>query len=433
MSGRFVRASSYRHVHGTPAKSEAQFTSIRPLCSGDGNYIAGNGKFFATAIVGGGGPVLVHPMNKPGRLDLNTPKLAVHKNKVLDYVFNPFMSNMIATGGEDCLAKVTVFPEEGLTENIENADVTLEGHQKKVSQLAFHPTAANILGTVSHDHTMKIWDIETQAEALSFDDFADTIFHFDWNRNGSQVATISKDHMVRIFDPREGKSVQEAKGFEGTKKSSCLWTKQGKVFCVGFSRTSVRQFKIFDPCNFDQPLVTKDLDQTAGVLMPFYDHDTSILFLGGKGDSSIKYFEIVDQAPYAHSLSVFSDTQSQKGLGWLPKRACDVHKCEIAVCLRLMKDAVVPVSFQVPRKSDLFQKDIFPDTYAGISALTAQEWLGGENKDPVLSSMKPGEEAAEAKSTFTAQKSPAELRKELAEAHARIAELEAEVAALKAS
>jgi len=117
----------------------------------------------------------------------------------------------------------------------------------------------------------------------------------------------------------------------------------------------------------------------------------------------------------------------------LPKRACDTTKCEIAHCLRLMKDSVVPISFQVPRKSDLFQKDLFPDAYAGVPSLEAKEYLSGENRAPKLKSMKPGsaQETVVVKQTFSAKKSPQEIEAENEKLKARVAELEAEIAKLK--
>jgi len=124
----------------------------------------------------------------------------------------------------------------------------------------------------------------------------------------------------------------------------------------------------------------------------------------------------------------------KKGVAFLPKRSCDTSKCEIAVSLRLIRDRVVPISFQVPRKSDLFQKDLYPDTYAGIPSVSSEEWLAGQSKPPKKISMKPGDKPASAdapKTAFVATKSPQQLEKELAVAHARIAELEAELAKLK--
>jgi len=206
---------------------------------------------------------------------------------------------------------------------------------------------------------------------------------------------------------------------------------------VGFSKTSVRQYGVWDPKNLSAPLNIIDLDQSAGVVIPFYDPDNSILYLSGKGDASIRYFELVKEKPYLHALSEFRDNNSQQGVTWLPKRACDTTKCEIAHCLRLMKDSIVPISFQVPRKSDLFQKDIFPDAYAGVPAMEAKEYLSGENRAPKLRSMKPGtvSETVVAKTTTTTtlsvKKSPQELEAENERLKARIVELEAEIARRK--
>jgi hypothetical protein len=167
-------------------------------------------------------------------------------------------------------------------------------------------------------------------------------------------------------------------------------------------------------------------------MMTYFDPDTSILFIGGKGDGNLRYLEAVDEAPYLHFLSEFRSSQSQKGLGWMPKRGLNVSKCEIARCFRLTRDAIYPISLCVPRKSEMFQADIYPDTYAGDIMLTADEWFAGGNKQPATASMKPGESAAKASVAFTAQKGPAELSAELATANKKIAALEKEVAKWKA-
>jgi coronin-1B/1C/6 len=45
---------------------------------------------------------------------------------------------------------------------------------------------------------------------------------------------------------------------------------------------------LFDPRNLKSPIVGKDIDSSASLLMPFYDEDTSIMYLAGKGDSNIR-------------------------------------------------------------------------------------------------------------------------------------------------
>lgn len=42
------------------------------------------------------------------------------------------------------------------------------------------------------------------------------------------------------------------------------------------------------------------------------------------------------------------------------------------------------LQFFVPRKSELFQEDLYPDTAAAQAAITAEEWMNGKDADPVL-------------------------------------------------
>lgn len=45
------------------------------------------------------------------------------------------------------------------------------------------------------------------------------------------------------------------------------------------------------------------------------------------------------------------------------------------------------IPFVVPRKSELFQEDLYPDTVSDTPAITGEEWWDGKNADPVLVSM----------------------------------------------
>ena len=99
--------------------------------------------------------------------------------------------------------------------------------------------------------------------------------------------------------------------------------------------------------------------------------------------------------------------------------------CETARALKLTSNSVEPLSFRVPRKSDAFQDDIFPDTFSGEPSHTADEWWGGSDKEPETMSLNPiNRPQGGGSSSFTPMKTPAQLTKELDEAQARIEFLE---------
>ena len=79
--------------------------------------------------------------------------------------------------------------------------------------------------------------------------------------------------------------------------------------------------KVWDSRDLSKNLCKVDIDQAAGVIVPYYDVDTKVLFLCGKGDGNIRYYEMKDCAPWAFPLSEYRSSSSAKGCCFIPKRA----------------------------------------------------------------------------------------------------------------
>lgn len=71
-------------------------------------------------------------------------------------------------------------------------------------------------------------------------------------------------------------------GHAGIKSSRVVWMgEQDRIATTGFSKMSSRELGVWDTGSLAN-LKTITVDQTAGVLMPFYS-DNNILFVAGKG------------------------------------------------------------------------------------------------------------------------------------------------------
>jgi hypothetical protein len=434
---RVVRSSKYRHVFGTPAKKENSYDGIKPSRSAwDSNKVAASDKFVGVIWdASGGGAFAVLDLSNTGKLG-QFPLVTGHSGEVLDIEFSPFNANIIASVSEDCYAKVWNIPDGGLKETMTNPVQSLQGHKRKVGTLNFHPVANNVLATTSSDFTVKVWDIENGAAVNDIAGHADIIQSSCWDYTGKLFYTASKDKKLRQIDPRSNSVTGEVEAHYGVKgmRVSFLGERE-KLFSMGFSKLSERQYSIWDPRNLATALKTENIDTTAGILMPFYDNDTNVLYLAGRGDGNIRYYEVVDEAPYMHFLSEFKSATPQRGMGWVPKTAMDLSSCEIARMLKLTATAVEPISFTVPRKSDIFQDDLYPPTFSGEYSLTASEWFSGKNGEVKKISLAPGYVAP--KKTETSFKTVAVEKKEVsskdleaenAKQKTRIAYLEAELA-----
>lgn len=438
---KFVRTSKYRHVFAAQPRKEATWDGVKLTKNAwDSNFVTVNPTYVAIAWqVGGGGAVGIINANVVQKLD-KVPLFTGHKGAVLDLEFSPFHDNLLATVSEDCYGKIWQIPAE-FTANEEKEAQLLKGHMRKVGNVSWNPVAENVLATGGTDYAVKIWDITTGDEKFNTPGHGGIIQSLSWNYDGSTLATFCKDKKLRVFDPRTNCIAGEAPAHQGVKGGRALWLgKHDKIYTVGFGQTSERQYFIFDPKNLSAPLVGPvNIDNSAGQIMPFYDEDSELLFLAGKGDGNIRYYEVEPESstgkPEVFFVSQYSSNEPTAAIGSMPKRGCDVNTNEIVKLFRVVGSKLEPLSFKVPRKSDLFQEDIFPDCRSDEPALTAEQWFAGENAKPKTKSLQGGFAKREVsnigfqkKDDVEEEKSEADLKKENAELKKRVAYLEAELA-----
>lgn len=391
MSFRVVRSSKFRHVYGQALKREQCYDNIRvSKSSWDSTFCAVNPKFLAIIVESaGGGAFIVLPHNKVGRIAADHALVGGHKGPVLDIAWCPHNDNVIASGSEDCVVKVWQIPDGGLSRTLTDPVVDLVYHQRRVGLVLWHPSALNVLLTAGSDNLIVIWNVGTGEVLVRMECHPDTIYSACWNWDGSQLVTTCKDKKIRILNPRSGEILNEAIAHEGSKATRAIFLRHGLIFTTGFNRSSERQYSLRAPDALGDPIVMVDLDTSNGVMFPLYDPDTNLIYLCGKGDSVIRYFEVTPEQPFVHYINQFQTPDSQRAVGMMPKRGCDVSTCEVARFYRLNNSGLCQViSMTVPRKSELFQEDLYPDTLSDEASISAEDWISGADADPQLVSLK---------------------------------------------
>ncbi|CAH6790366.1 Coro2a [Phodopus roborovskii] len=381
------RSSKFRHVYGKPASKENCYDSV-PITRSvhDNHFCAVNPHFIAVVTeCAGGGAFLVIPLHQ---------------------------------------IKIWNIPKQLLARNLTTYRKELVGHARRVGLVEWHPTAANILFSAGYDYKVMVWNLDTKESVITspmrtITCHQDVILSMSFNINGSLLATTCKDRKIRVVDPRLGIVLQEA-SYKGHRANKVLFLGNlKKLLSTGTSRWNNRQMALWDQDNLSVPLTEEDLDGSSGVLFPFYDSDTSMLYIVGKGDGNIRYYEVNTEKPYLNYLTEYRSYNPQKGIGVMPKRGLDVSSCEIFRFYKLIttKSLIEPVSMIVPRRSESYQEDIYPPTAAAQPSLTAREWLSGMNREPVMMSLRPGSELLDSQpllpekplSNFMVQVSPQPL------------------------
>ncbi|KAL7674364.1 hypothetical protein ACOME3_000645 [Neoechinorhynchus agilis] len=416
---RVVRPSKFRHVYGQQCKRPDCYDDIRiTKNSWDSPFCDVNPLFVAIVLESaGGGAFIVLPISNTGRLPVDYPLVAGHRGAVLDIQFCPHNDFLIASASEDATVKIweipsvqvlfNIYEKLGRRVSLNDPVVDLVGHQKRACLVQWHPTASNVLMSAGSDQRLLIWDIERASVLFSIEDLhPDLIQSIGWNWNGSKVVTTCKDKMIRIIDPRKQQVEKEFKGHDGAKPARALFLKDGKVLTTGFSKMSCRQYALWDTGSSNpEPLIKNDMDTSNGVMFPYYDPDIELIYLFGKGDCVIRYFEYTPETCSIHYLNTFISSDPQRGGAFMPKRGLDVKHCEVARFYKLHNVGLCEtVSFFVPRKSDVFQSDLYPETRGQVASITCDEWRHGQDRPPILRPVRTSE-ASPADSTYQSRTS----------------------------
>ena len=115
---------------------------------------------------------------------------------------------------------------------------------------------------------------------------------FEWSHNGSLIGCINKDKTLNVFDPRkEGTPALVASTHEGAKQQKMCWLGDSQtILTTGFSRMAEREYAVYDTRDFTQPLLKKRLDDYAGIAFPYFDEDSKVLYIAGKGETAISIY-----------------------------------------------------------------------------------------------------------------------------------------------
>ncbi|CAH1716526.1 unnamed protein product [Chironomus riparius] len=393
----FGKVSKFRHLKGTAAHKSFHIENLKnisrqipPEC----DVFYANDERVAVPISGQGGKIAVFELSKTGRLPDGVIPCLVNGNSTMDYQWDPFDSRILAVGCDDGRVKIWNIPEDGLTESTNSPTQEFGAHAEKISFIKFHPLAKNVLLTASYDLTLKIWDLNDLSEKITLKGHTDQIYCFCWSPCGKYGATVCRDGKIRIYNPRKSSNpVREGIGAPiGTRGSRIQYALNGEYLVVtGFDKVSERQVYVFKTSNLNDALGMVSLDVSPALLIPYYDEDSSTIFLTGKGDTTIYTYEVTEEAPYLCPLSHHRSPSIHQGLSFLPKNQCDVASVEFAKCYRLTNNSIEPLSFTVPRiKIDYFQDDLFPPTrMVWNPTMTSTEWFEQNDKPAVKVSLKP--------------------------------------------
>lgn len=137
------------------------------------------------------------------------------------------------------------------------------------------------------------------------------------------------------------------------------------LFVTSFSRTRNREYHLFSGTNLST-IFTNSLDTSPGLLLPVVDNERKIVYLGAKGDMSIRQVELSGPQGYQETLHPLPSPLSSASLALAHPTTLPVMSAQIATLLIPLVDkdgdVVLPLGVRVPRRQLIdFHEDLYPE------------------------------------------------------------------------
>ncbi|ETE71757.1 Coronin-2A, partial [Ophiophagus hannah] len=161
------------------------------------------------------------------------------------------------------------------------------GHKGNVLDIKWNPFDDFVIASCSEDTTVKVWNIPQHLLTKSITD--------------AQKDLLGHSRRVGLI--------------EWHPTASNILFSTGYDYKVMIWNIDTKEHTIQTPDDLSVPLHEEDVDGSSGLLFPFYDTDTQMLYVLSKGDGNIRYYEINVEKPYLHYLTEYRSPFPQKGIG----------------------------------------------------------------------------------------------------------------------
>jgi WD40 repeat protein len=388
------QTSKFRFVKPTPSKSIFSDVKVAKP-SGSSNQIAASMKYLAIPFQNNGN-ITILPLDPeiydPRRSRKDPPVISAHKNAISDLGFSPFDHNLVATSSKDGSIRMWKLNDQeiefsdpkSLAMNPVFQDDSFSGG---VFKFDFHPAANQIL-LAGGKSKVTLFDVEKGDQVRNH--AIEDVVCVGWNADGSQALALKKDQKLMLIDPRSSEISAEI-ALKQNLPHVALFLGIDKIVSYGQDKTKKPQVEFWDPLNLSKPIVSDQIGTSPGDILALYDRDSELLFQTLRGSNIIEIVDVYGTLGTSRVAKVESYLSASpiQGIGAIPKYSCNVMNCEIARIYKMGNDDIVPISMIVPKKSAGFHEDIFPDTATDIPAMTAQQYISGENALPIKKSLNP--------------------------------------------
>ncbi|VDM41025.1 unnamed protein product [Toxocara canis] len=294
--------SKYRHVETVPGGQHGTFTNVRSVNTRmptESNAFCVSSKYAAIPLSGYAGIVSIVRVRLSEVCKLPDGVIDGVQNHTLltDLIWNPFDESRLACGLDS--GTVNVWTIEDTDRPLSQLEPSAVYKTKMPLEICrYNPCALDVMAVAAQDHWLSVWNLESNKCEWSTNPHGrDSSLAIAWSSDGRKLASVGRDLTLSVYEPQCGDSenalINRKQVLESPRAARILFAcRDTLIVLVHFTRSSARVVTLLDSETLET-IHTHTVDTSSQPLVPYYDFDSSVLFLTGKGDRTITMFEML--------------------------------------------------------------------------------------------------------------------------------------------
>lgn len=237
---------------------------------------------FMAFPIQGGGRVAVHALEKTGRMPAVLDGFE-NGSELTDFELNPFVPGQLACSSRD--GNIRIFEAPGSSS--EPRAILGGGILGNVIEIHWNPVAKDILLAACeapHGECLAIINTATGEVSRKVELSCHGIYSACWSDDGELVAVATKDMNITIVNMYEGTVTEFPSAHRAKRPFKLFWIARDTIGSAGFAPGSVRELYVYrKKMDTFHRIASCQVGQSPSILLPYFDADTSILYLSSKG------------------------------------------------------------------------------------------------------------------------------------------------------
>uniref|UniRef100_A0AC35GIZ7 DUF1899 domain-containing protein n=1 Tax=Panagrolaimus sp. PS1159 TaxID=55785 RepID=A0AC35GIZ7_9BILA len=365
-----------------PKKEATIFDMQISSTSTSHNSIESGTELFAFQATSDPGRLAVLPLNVKGRVSMSEiSHVFVSSTPLTDFKFLKYPSDQDILVASNRAGNIKLFALKEINNGpkfLNSPDLQFNACLGAVETLASHKSVSNFFA-VGGDQGWAAYDATNGQEVVGGKGNG-PIKAIDWNTDGNQIAvlqTSEKNRISSVIDARSKNVVLEYEAHNSFGRE-CRVIHGGKyIISSGFNQNRFQEIVVYDTIA-GKMFMRQQYDKSISFLIPAYDEDTKLLFLGAKGSTLIRHVDVtnIDVA----SLSQLNCPSQTIGFCLSPKLKCDVMSAQVQKVYQLHSGGIAPIPCNVIRRSYIeYHEELYPETAGLESGGTIEDWKSGND------------------------------------------------------